>query len=104
MNINVVRRPDEGRFAKVGAARKQWVEGLEVGIVRVVITARDVRFQSKPRLERSIFKCEPKIGRCGPRLDIARAKAAELIHKFQGVIPTGCVAPNPPPQRVPELM
>src|SRR6266571_1099069 len=41
MNINVIRRPDEGRFAEVGAARKKWVEGLEVGIVRVVVTSGD---------------------------------------------------------------
>jgi len=32
VNINVVRRPDQGRFAKVCAARKERVEGLEIGL------------------------------------------------------------------------
>src|SRR5216117_714332 len=83
MNINVIGRTDQSWFAKIGASGKKRVESLEVGVVRVVIAAGNVRFESEPGFERSIFKCEPNIRRCCPSLNVATAEAAELIDEFK---------------------
>src|SRR6266513_239927 len=104
MNINVIGRTDQSWFAKIGASGKKRVESLEVGIVRVVIAAGNVRFESESGFERRIFKCEPNIRRCCPGLNVATAEAAELINKLEVVVPTGFSSPNPRANRVPDFV
>src|SRR5258708_2745828 len=94
MNVNVIGRTDQCWFTKVRAARKERVEGLEIGVVRIVISAGDVRFQSQSRFERSL-KGETDVRRSCPRLNVATAEAAELTHEFQIVVPSGFPSPNP---------
>ena len=73
-------------------------------MVWVVVPACDVRFQSKPWIERSVFKREPNIGRCCPRLNVAASEAAELIDEFEVLVPAGFPSPNPRADGVPEFM
>src|SRR5438034_9891631 len=104
MNINVIGRTDQSWFAKIGASGKKRVESLEVGVVRVVIAAGNVRFETESGFERSIFKCEPNIRRCCPRLNVATAEAAELVDEFKVVVPTGFSSPNPRADGVPDFV
>jgi len=63
------------------------VERAKAGIVRIFIAARDIRFQSNMRFERSLFESEPDIRRNRPGLNIAPAKGAKLIDEFEIIIP-----------------
>src|SRR2546430_6936577 len=104
MNINVIGRTDQSWFAKIGASGKKRVESLEVGVVRGVIAAGNVRFETESGFERSIFKCEPNIRRCCPGLNVATAEAAELIDQIKVVVATGFSSPNPRADGVPEFV
>src|SRR5438105_6135366 len=104
MNVNVVGGADEGRFAKVCAARKQGTEGLKVGVVRIVVAAGDICFETGTRLEGCVVKSETEVCRCRPGLDVAVTETAELINKFEIVVPAGFVSPDSRADGVPEFV
>src|SRR6185436_12234278 len=43
VNVNVVCWANQRRLTEICAAREQRIEGLEVGVVRIVVAARNVR-------------------------------------------------------------
>src|SRR5437773_4597746 len=103
MNVDVVGGTDQGRFAKVCAAREKRVEGLEVRVVRVVIAARHICFQAEPWFEQEICECKTHV-RCGrPGANVATPESAELIDKFEIVIPIRLASPNSAAKRVAEF-
>src|SRR6266542_2116302 len=104
MNIKVIRRADQGRLAKIRAARKQGVEGPEIGIIRAVIPARDVRLDSESRFKRSMFQRESNIRSRGPGLNVAVAEAAELIHELEVIVPTRHSSPEARADGVPQFI
>src|SRR5712671_4548232 len=54
MNVNDAGRTDEARFTEICALRKQGVEGIEIRVIGVLVSTRDVGLQEKARAQRGI--------------------------------------------------
>src|SRR5258706_10004254 len=101
MHVDVIGWADQCRFAKVRTTREKWIECLQIGVVRILVTARDVGSQTEPRFQRRVLKREAGIRRDGPRANVAITEAAELVHKLKIVIPTGFPSPDSGADRMP---
>src|SRR6266550_4409235 len=91
MDANDILRPDQAGIVEVTGFEEESVEGSEVPIIWIVVTAGGAGLEPEPRIPGRVpgITC---IYRCAPREDRFVAKAAHLEHLLRFPIPlvAGC--------------
>src|SRR5437667_280912 len=88
MEVNVVGRANQTRFRKIGALGEQRIEGVEIPVATMPVTARDICFQRDPRLPWSIRKGVALVG-SGPSAKLAvLVSTGFTVNKSMSEVPT----------------
>jgi hypothetical protein len=88
MQVDQVLWAEQREFPKVLALGKQGIERLEVPIVRIVVTADDVGFETQAWTERRVRQREADVAGNRPGRDATIGEVTELIEPLEVPSPT----------------
>ena len=94
MQVHEVIWAEQICLAKICALREERVERSKRLVGKVTIPARNIRFQSKSRLQMDRVDAKSRIRCGGPRSNTAATEAAPLEYGFVVVVPQLGLSPD----------